>query len=114
MQLGSRFQQLTVQRAAQVASRAQPQYEKYLGVAQAHARVLDTALADLETQADTLHKQKADGEAFRGERLCLARPEKVNLTRRHLLAVGSQTKHFAIIVVLARDCANAASAPTSA
>lgn len=67
MQLGSKFQEYNVQKASQVACRLQPQYESYLGIAQAHAKVLDTAVAELEAKADTTHKQKADGEAFRGE-----------------------------------------------
>lgn len=67
MQLGSKFQKYSVQRASQVACRLQPQYHKYLDIAQAHTRVLDAAVADLETKADTTHKQKADGESFRGE-----------------------------------------------
>ncbi len=66
MQLGSKFQQYSVQRASQVACRLQPQYDKYLDIAQAHTQVLDAAVADLEAKADTTHKQKADGEAFRG------------------------------------------------
>ena len=77
MQLGSRFQQLSVQRAAQIANRPQPQYDKYMGVAHAHAKVLDAAVADLDAQADTMHKQKADGEAFRGEQLYVTRPDEV-------------------------------------
>lgn len=67
MQLGSRFQQYSVQRESQVACRLQPQYENYLQVARAHAKVLDAAVADLEGKADMTHKQKADGESFRGE-----------------------------------------------
>ena len=70
MQLGSKFQEYNVQKASQVACRLQPQYESYLGIAQAHAKVLDTAVAELEAKADTTHKQKADGEAFRGEQFC--------------------------------------------
>ena len=66
MQLGSKLQQLSVQKAAQVARRVQPQYDKYLTIAQAHTKRLDATVADLEARADTTHKQKADGEAFRG------------------------------------------------
>ena len=69
MQLGSRFQEFSVQRASQVACKLQPQYQGYLEVARAHALVLDAAVADLEAKADTTHKQKADGEAFRGGHL---------------------------------------------
>ena len=66
MQLGSRFQEYSVQKAGQLASRAKPQYEAYLHVAQQHAKTLDAAVAELESKADATHKQKADGEAFRG------------------------------------------------
>ena len=66
MQLGSRFQQYSVQKANQLASRSQPQYQAYLHTAQQHAKVLDAAVAELEAKADATHKQKADGEAFRG------------------------------------------------
>ena len=66
MQLGSKFQKYSVQRASQVACRLQPQFDKYLDIAQAHTQVLDAAVADLEAKADTTHKQKADGESFRG------------------------------------------------
>ena len=66
MQLGSRFQRYSVQRASQITRRLQPQYENYLEVAKAHAQVLDAAVADLEAKADMTHKQKADGESFRG------------------------------------------------
>lgn len=66
MQLGSKFQQLSMLKAARVAHRKQPHYDKYLTVAQAHTRRLDATVADLEARADTTQKQKADGEAFRG------------------------------------------------
>lgn len=69
MQLGSKFQQLSVLKAAQVAHRKQPQYGKYLAVAQAHTKRLDATVADLEERADTTQKQKADGEAFRERKL---------------------------------------------
>ncbi|KAL0050998.1 hypothetical protein WJX82_000304 [Trebouxia sp. C0006] len=69
MQLGSKFQKYSVQRASQVACRLQPQYDKYLDIAQAHTQVLDAAVADLEAKADTTHKQKADGESFRERKL---------------------------------------------
>ena len=67
MQLGSKFQQLSVQKAARVVCRVQPQYDKYLTIAQAHTKRLNATVADLEARADTTQKQKADGEAFRGE-----------------------------------------------
>lgn len=67
MQLGSRFQQLSVQKAALVGRKVQPQYDKYLTIAQAHTKRLNATVADLEARADTTQKQKADGEAFRGE-----------------------------------------------
>lgn len=75
MQLGSKFQQLSVLKAAQVAHRKQPQYGKYLAVAQAHTKRLDATVADLEERADTTQKQKADGEAFRGERRSATPPQ---------------------------------------
>lgn len=71
MQLGSKFQQLSVQKAAHVAHRVQPQYDRYLAVAQAHSKRLNATVADLEARADTTQKQKADGEAFRGGQLCI-------------------------------------------
>lgn len=71
MQLGSKFQQLSVQKAAHVAHRVQPQYDRYLAVAQAHSKRLHATVADLEARADTTQKQKADGEAFRGWELCI-------------------------------------------
>lgn len=69
MQLGSKFQKYSVQRASQAACRLQPGYDKYLDIAQAHTQVLDAAVADLEAKADTTHKQKADGESFRERKL---------------------------------------------
>ena len=55
-----------MQKANQLANRTKPQYEAYLHVAQQHAKTLDAAVAELESKADATHKQKADGEAFRG------------------------------------------------
>ncbi|KAL3152273.1 hypothetical protein ABBQ32_001347 [Trebouxia sp. C0010 RCD-2024] len=69
MQLGSKFQQLSVLKAARVAHRKQPQFDKYLAVAQAHTKRLNATVADLEARADTTQKQKADGEAFRERKL---------------------------------------------
>ena len=89
MQLGSRFQQLSVQRAAHIANRPQPQYDKYMGVAHAHAKVLDAAVAELEAQADTMHKQKADGETFRGKQQCVASPFEI-MARRKVIVCGYQ------------------------
>lgn len=75
MQLGSKFQQLSVLKAARVAHRKQPQFDKYLAVAQAHTKRLNATVADLEARADTTQKQKADGEAFRGERRSAKPPQ---------------------------------------
>lgn len=84
MQLGSKFQQLSVQKAARAACKVQPQYDKYLAIAQAHTKKLDATVADLEAQADTTQKQKADGEAFRGVQLLHHCPAALNTYVQHM------------------------------